>query len=200
MKLYIVRHGETDWNKEKRPQGQSDTTLNDYGRELARITADAMKDLNFDYAFSSPLKRAHETAEIIMGDRKTPIVTDDRLKEISFGIYEGTPSSQLPASFQNFFENPGKYAPPEGGESYQELKARTKDFIDKVLRPLSLKEPDAKVIVFGHGAMNKSMIINLKGLGIEDIWGGTFQRNCCVNIFELNGDTATVIEEAKIYY
>ena len=65
MKLYIIRHGETDWNKEKRLQGQSDTQLNEYGIELARITGEALKDVHFDYIFSSPLKRAYKTAELI---------------------------------------------------------------------------------------------------------------------------------------
>ncbi len=84
MKLYIIRHGETDWNKEKRLQGQSDTQLNEYGIELARITGEALKYVHFDYIFSSPLKRAYKTAELIRMDRPVKIVTDDRLKEICF--------------------------------------------------------------------------------------------------------------------
>ena len=65
MKLYIIRHGETDWNKEKRLQGQSDIPLNDYGRELARITGKALKDVHFDYVFSSPLSRVSCSLTIV---------------------------------------------------------------------------------------------------------------------------------------
>ena len=58
MKLYIIRHGETDWNKQRRLQGQSDTELNEYGIRLAKITGEALKDIRFDHIFSSPLKKS----------------------------------------------------------------------------------------------------------------------------------------------
>ena len=70
MELYIIRHGETKWNSEKRLQGRSDIELNEYGIELARITSEALKDVKFDRIYSSPLKRAYETAEILRGSRK----------------------------------------------------------------------------------------------------------------------------------
>ena len=74
MKLYIVRHGETDWNNEKKLQGRSDVPLNDYGRELAYITSEALKDVKFDAIYSSPLIRAYETATILKGDRDIEII------------------------------------------------------------------------------------------------------------------------------
>lgn len=102
MKLYIIRHGETDWNKQRRLQGQSDTELNEYGIRLAQITGEALKDIRFDHIFSSPLKRAYRTAEIIRDGRTVPIVTDDRLKEIGFGINEGVSSELITADFHYF--------------------------------------------------------------------------------------------------
>ena len=62
MELYIIRHGETKWNSEKRLQGRSDIELNEYGIELARITSEALKDVKFDRIYSSPLKRYYEAA------------------------------------------------------------------------------------------------------------------------------------------
>lgn len=114
MKLYIIRHGETDWNKQKRLQGQSDTMLNEYGIELAEITAKALKDVQFDYIFSSPLKRAYKTAEIIRGERNVPIVTDDRLKEIGFGINEGVRSELITKDFHFFFRRSGEVCSGRG--------------------------------------------------------------------------------------
>lgn len=200
MKFYIIRHGETDWNKQKKLQGQCNTTLNDYGRELAMITGEALRDIHFDYAFSSPLERAYETAKLVLGDRNLEIQTDDRLKEISFGEYEGVPAEKMPADFHYFFDKPELYKAPSGGETYEELCKRTLDFLNNVIRPLSLKEPDATVVLFGHGAMNKSILVNLQGLEIKDMWTGTFQHNCCVNIFEINGNESVLIQDAKIYY
>ena len=89
MKIYLVRHGETEWNKEYRLQGQADTRLNDYGRELAVITAEALKNIPFDVIYHSPLNRAEETAVILKGERKIDIIADERIKEMSFGTAEG---------------------------------------------------------------------------------------------------------------
>ena len=67
MKVYLIRHGETDWNSVRKLQGQTDIRLNDYGIELAKLTAEGLKDVDFDLIYSSPLIRAVETAEIIKG-------------------------------------------------------------------------------------------------------------------------------------
>ena len=74
MKLYIVRHGETDWNKARKIQGQSDIPLNAFGRHLARETAKGLADVHFDLCFTSPLSRAKETARIILEGRDVPII------------------------------------------------------------------------------------------------------------------------------
>ena len=89
MKVYLVRHGETEWNRQCRLQGQSDTELNEIGIELAEITAKALKDVDFEVIFSSPLRRAYRTAEIFRSERDTDIITDKRLLEINFGEREG---------------------------------------------------------------------------------------------------------------
>ena len=89
MRLYIVRHGETDWNRIHRVQGRTDIPLNDYGRHLARETAEGMKDVRIDLGYTSPLLRAKETAQILLGDRDVPLYEDSRIEELSFGSYAG---------------------------------------------------------------------------------------------------------------
>lgn len=89
MKIYLFRHGETEWNRTRRLQGQSDIALNAFGRELAVKTAEALREIAFDRAFCSPLLRAAETAQIILGDRPVSLVSDERLKEMFFGEHEG---------------------------------------------------------------------------------------------------------------
>ena len=78
MRLYIVRHGETDWNRIHRVQGRTDIPLNDYGRRLARETAEGMKEVRIDLGYTSPLLRAKETAQIILADRGVPLYEDSR--------------------------------------------------------------------------------------------------------------------------
>lgn len=89
MKIYMIRHGETDWNKMRRLQGQVDIPLNEFGRHLAVETAPALKDISFDIVFTSPLKRAKETAELVIGERDIPIIEDKRIMEMGFGEFEG---------------------------------------------------------------------------------------------------------------
>ena len=79
MKIYLVRHGETDWNLQERMQGQADNPLNDTGRKQAKIVADKLREINFDAAFSSTLCRAAATAEIILGQQKDLLQKDARV-------------------------------------------------------------------------------------------------------------------------
>ena len=89
MLIYIVRHGETDWNKEHKVQGAVDIPLNKYGIHLAEETADGLENIRFDAAYSSPLSRAKKTAEVILKGRNIKIKEDKRIQEICFGAYEG---------------------------------------------------------------------------------------------------------------
>ena len=80
MVIYVLRHGETDWNTKHWLQGTTDIPLNQNGIEVAEITAEALKEVPFDVIFSSPLQRAHQTAEILRRDRKIPLIVDERLR------------------------------------------------------------------------------------------------------------------------
>ena len=107
MKLYIVRHGETAWNKARKIQGQADIPLNEFGRMLARKTGAGLADVHFDLCYSSPMSRAKETARLILAGSTTQIIEDARIVEIAFGEYEGRCCSKsgwnLPEEFRFFF-------------------------------------------------------------------------------------------------
>ena len=87
--LYIMRHGRTDWNVERKLQGHTDVPLNEEGRQMAEEAAVRYKEVSIDTCYCSPLVRAKETAEIVLRDRNIPIWFDDRLVEMGFGEYEG---------------------------------------------------------------------------------------------------------------
>ncbi len=104
MKIYIVRHGETCWNVQRRLQGASDTELNEKGTALAEITGKALKEVPFSCCFTSPLKKARDTAKLVLGERAIPIYDAERIREISFGVWEGKDSALLPQEMlDNFF-------------------------------------------------------------------------------------------------
>ena len=105
MKLYLVRHGETDWNKVKKIQGQVDIPLNQFGKRLAEETAEGLRDIPFDLCISSPLSRAHETARIILYGKDIPIIKDARIEEMAFGEYEGNAVQEITGNSRRIFTN-----------------------------------------------------------------------------------------------
>lgn len=195
MELWIFRHGETDWNATKRLQGKSDTELNENGIRVAKEVHEVIKDIKFDYVFSSPLKRAVATARILTEGMAVSIITDDRLKEMSFGINEGRYPEERVGNVEIFFEKPEEYVPCEGGESIEELNLRTRSFIEEVLATLSEKEPDARVMISGHGAMNKSLVQTLCHKTKEEFWDGTWQSNLHVAKFSINKNEYSMLED-----
>lgn len=198
MKLYVIRHGETKWNTEKRMQGQSDVELNEKGISLARVTAKALEEIPFQAIYSSPLKRAYVTAEIIKGSRTVEIIKDDRLKEMCFGDYEGKRECDLPPEFHYIFDDPEKYVPVGVGESFEQVIDRTKDFLEKVIIPQS--DTLDYVAIVAHGALNNGLACTLLHREIKDYWAGVFPKNCSVSIYEINGHEFNCLEYGKIFY
>lgn len=168
--LYILRHGQTDWNVVHKLQGRSDIPLNDNGRQMAKSAALKYKDLPFDICFCSPLIRAKETAEILLEGRTVPIIEDERLIEISFGEYEGKEGvmQQVGHPMYEFFNEPQNFHPDGRCESLEELFARTGEFLEDKVYPL-LKE-GKKVLIVGHGAMNLSIINRIDEVPIAQFW------------------------------
>ena len=168
--LYVIRHGLTEWNAIKKLQGQTDIPLNEEGMTMASEACLLYKDYHFDICYCSPLVRAKETAQLLLKGRDIPIFYDDRLKEICFGEAEGIKNSKdnKDSPVWNFFHEPQNYLPPEGGESFEELFARTGDFLEKIVKPLLNQGKD--VLIVGHGAMNSSIICQVRGLDVSHFW------------------------------
>jgi broad specificity phosphatase PhoE len=163
--LYFVRHGETDWNRAQRYQGQRDIPLNDLGRSQAvgngRVLADALgeKAAAIDYV-SSPLQRAWETMEFMRAELSLPLKgyrTDDRLREIHYGHWEGELWHELPAKDPQGFaaREADKWGwRPTGGESYRDLSNRVAAWLDEVERD---------VVIAAHGGVMRV----LRGLSLS---------------------------------
>lgn len=168
--LYIMRHGTTKWNEERKLQGQTDIPLNENGIQLARKARKEYKDVTIDICFCSPLIRAKDTAKIFLEDRNIPIIFDDRLKEISFGEYEGTCNlyDSKDPNMNAFFHNPESYKAIKGAESFEELFYRTGDFLSNVVNPLLAEGKN--ILIVGHGAMNSSIVCQVKGLPLSQFW------------------------------
>lgn len=190
MKLYIVRHGTTDWNVQCRLQGRSDIDLNENGRCLAVNLGKKLEKVNFDCIYSSPLNRAYETASLIRGNKNIQIIKNDLLTEIGFGELEGIVfddwmKTELPRKY--FFSEPLKYVPPKGGETFEEICTRTKKFVQTEIEPKYNQNCDSCYMIVAHGALIASMICYLENHGIEDFWGNGPINNCEEIIYNYDG-------------
>ena len=89
MKLYVARHGETEWNRLNKVCGRTDSPLTDKGLQQAQLLADGLENCPIDVIIASPLSRAQETARAVAERKHLPIITDERLIEQDYGMYEG---------------------------------------------------------------------------------------------------------------
>ena len=202
MEIYIVRHGETVWNANNLLQGSTDIELNEYGRALAGETGENLETVKFDKIYSSPLIRAYETACLIRGHRNIPIIRDERLRELCFGVNEGKNFSELlkdeSTPFCHFFKRPELYQAPEKGETLEQICDRAAEFMQEVIEPQ--KDRLERVMIVAHGAMNKAIMCHIKQHGIDQYWSGGLQKNCNVIIVRLEDTGYQVLEETKIFY
>lgn len=204
MKMYIIRHGQTPWNARKCLQGRSDVDLNENGIYLAELTGKALRDVTFDMAFTSPLIRAKHTAQCILTGREIPITEDERLIEISFGIYEGCcyaeENRQVPQQWiENFFHAPQDYVAVPGGESLDDVEKRTRDFMEDICSRKELQ--DKTILVSTHGCALRGLLNSIRESNREDYWHGGVSKNCAVSIVTCNrGEKPVLVEENHIYY
>ncbi len=206
MKIYLFRHGETDWNVTHRVQGHSDIPLNANGIRQAEIVARRIADIRFDAVFASPLKRAAKTAEIMA--KGLPICFDDRLIEIGFGVEEGDDLEHIAMDendpLHDFIMAPEKYNPPAGAESIDDVWKRFMAFFEEKVLPLEEETvcsseggEERNILIVSHGALARAVTCNLSGRPYERFWGTKKMTNLALNLLELKDGRLTLIEEAR---
>lgn len=191
MRVYILRHGQTDLNKERRVQGHLDVELNETGicqaRELAKVIQ--AQGLHFDRVYSSPLKRAIDTCQLVTGRKREEIRIDERLKELNFAELEGAKYTELPGTAQTFFTAPERFKPIGEGETFPELIDRVMDFLE------DLKKVDAEnVLLTSHGTAIHAMLLALEHKELKDFWNEDV-HNCDLIPLDLVDGTFVVSKE-----
>ena len=142
MKLYVARHGQTQWNLENRILGRTDLPLNELGRQQALALAEKAENLDLDLIISSPLLRARETAQAVSDRLGIPVIVESRLTEQDFGIYEGQHHKVA-----DYLENKKQFAYRyPGGESALGVAHRVYGFLEE----LRDRCPDRKVLLVCH--------------------------------------------------
>ncbi len=178
MNIYIVRHGETDWNVEKRVQGRIDTLLNEKGRQQAIFCRSYFNNVILTATYSSPLKRARESAEIIV-DSRCPIITCDDLSERNFGDWEGKLWTEVMPELEYRKIREGVKLRPIKGESLEELIARSQ----KILIDTALKHNENEnILLVSHGGPIRSMLSLARGISYEQVPSLGEISNCSITL------------------
>jgi phosphoserine phosphatase len=171
-RFLLIRHGETDWNRAGKFQGQIDVPLNDHGRNQAMLAAEFLKTIQIDFAFTSPMLRPKETAQIILQERTGLTLNEDAdLREIGHGLWEGKFEAEIeteyPGELKQWHTHPESVQMPEG-ENLQDVWTRATAAWQQILAQVGNQTQTG--IVVAHDATNKVLLCHLLGLGLADIW------------------------------
>jgi len=194
-KLYITRHGETEWNTKGMMQGWGNSPLTELGKEQGRWLRDRIKDLHIDVIYSSSSGRAYETAEIIKGDRDIEIILDDGLREINMGQWEGLDQEEIKnlgeENHFNFWNSPSKYV-PAGGEDFYEVRDRSYETITKILE----KEKGKTILIVTHTITLKGFLNKLQDKHIDEIVQPPFIKQTSLTEIDFNEDGYEILNLA----
>ena|SRR5579859_3563017 len=171
IRLLLVQHGETSWNVEGRYQGHSDIPLNERGRRQAARLGPRLEREPIDAAIASDLGRAWDTALAITEARALPVQAEPRLRELSFGVWEGMTHAEIgaaePAALAAWEADPESVSPP-GGETLTELAARLQSFLDQLQRDEG--ETRRTVMLVSHRGSLRVLICLALGLPPRALW------------------------------
>ncbi len=182
MLLYLIRHGQTDWNCERRCQGFTDSELNVAGERQAELLARFLSGIKVEAIFSSTLKRASETARIIARYHDAPLRTSDAFRELNQGQFEGLTLSELFSRHAEFLErwlhDPADLVLP-GGESMREMQERAWAALGEIVQTY----PSGNVILVSHNLCNLALLCRLMNLELIN-FRRLRQDECALNLIE----------------
>lgn len=198
MRIFLIRHGETEWNRQKRLQGHSDTHLSQEGFRQAISLAEHAPFKHVDAIYSSDLMRAMETANILAEKFNLNVKLMPELRETNYGNWEGRFISELvtesPKSFGKFFTDPERCHPPHG-ETFLECQARVMIGIREIIA----NHENQNVIAVSHGAAIRLILGAALDMPIHKMWA-IAQFNTALNILRVDDGEFTVETINSIHY
>ncbi len=161
--VFLVRHGATDWNIEKRAQGTADIPLNETGRLQALHSAKELADFDFDAVYSSDLERAYDTAVVIAEQHDLEVTTDPAFREINQGDWTGLPVDEIRRRWPDMWGPARHYHARPGGESPQQVRTRALEGLKRVVQA----HPDGAIVIVSHGGTIRWL--GAEVLGYDDL-------------------------------
>lgn len=170
--IYLVRHGQTEWNLENRMQGHQDSPLTAAGRLQAAKLHERLRTVDFAKVYASTSPRAIMTAEIISGKKREHIGRLDGLREINMGLWEGRQVGDIQKEygeeFDNFFSRPHLYVPTAGGETYAKLRERAVSAVEAILSEAAQSDAqEGHILVVTHRMTLRTLMNHFAGNALE---------------------------------
>lgn len=185
-RFYLIRHGETDWNKAGRYQGRTNIDLNEAGREQARLLGERFRYLPLDALYVSPLNRAVETAEQVARTTGITPVTDEHFIEINFGEWEGHTIEELSEKYGNaytdFFRDPFDHPVPGEGSFQIAMDRAIEGF-----NILAERHKGQNVAIVSHGGLLRVMLVGLLEMG-DAFYRKTWMTNTSITMLDVMPD------------
>jgi len=183
-RIYLTRHGQTEWNVEKRFQGWGNSPLTELGMQQAKALGRYFSCIELNVIYSSSAPRALQTAELIRGKKTLNIISEEDLREINLGSWEGMTYSEIenlyPEKFDHFWNYPEKYIPLDSGETYEALKSRIFNKMEEITK----KHRGETVLVVVHGVVLKTLYTCFRYQSIRDIIHSPHPESACLCMVE----------------
>jgi len=179
-RLYLIRHGQTDWNVEERYQGQIDSTLSARGREQAARLAETLVSVPLRAIYTSPLSRARDTAAVLAVPHGLAVVTLEALGEVNMGEWEGLTASEITDRFGDVLRarrRDPQGVTPAGGEGLADLQARALGAVACMVG----RHPGETIAAVAHGGLNKTILLAALGAPLSRYWA-IRQDNAAINL------------------
>ena len=188
IRLYLTRHGQTEWNTQKKMQGWEDSPLTSQGIHEAKLLGDKIGEIHLDCVYSSDALRALSTSDLIIGNRNIPTNKTPALREINLGIWEGMTfdeiKSKYPEQFKVFWNKPELFI-PEGGESFSQVQSRAIDFIS---REIISQYTDGNFLLVCHTVIIKVILAYYEPRPLSDIWNSPYIHPTSLSLVEIGDD------------
>lgn len=183
-RLHLIRHGQTDWNRDKRVQGHAESELTGLGRQQAARLAPVLAREPITAVYCSSSVRTRQTGEIVFRDSGLSLSPCDRLREIHLGPWEGLLQAEVretwPDQFECFWQHPDRFS-LEGAETFEQVQQRALKRIEELLAL-----PDRHIAVVSHGVWIKTLLCAIEDRHLGQLWEPPVMHNCAHSIVEIH--------------
>lgn len=184
--IYLLRHGETNWNRDRRAQGQQESKLTALGRQQAQDLGQRLDQQPLDHIYCSSSLRTRETADLAFADRDITITYCDQLREIRMGCWEGRLYDDIrtedPAQFDAFWHSPADFQ-VDGAETFADLQLRAITRVQEILN----ESHHSHIAIVSHGAWIKSLLCAIEQRPLNQLWQPPRMHNCSLSKIQIDG-------------